>query len=111
MEEKAKMKRLMIFIDETDRWQKGSLSAALVDRIKKEGGAGATVIKGATGFGAHRSIHTSSIMDLASSLPEIVLVIDRPEVIDAVVPRLKEMVQEGLFVIDEVDTIRMTKGS
>ncbi len=111
MEETAKMKRLMIFIDETDRWQKGSLSAALVERIKKEGCAGATVIKGAIGFGVHRSIHTSSIMDLSSSLPEIVLAIDKPELIDAVVPKLKEMMQEGLLVIDEVEAIRISKGS
>lgn len=109
MEETFKMKRLMIFIDETDRWQKGSLSSALVERMKKEGCAGATVIKGATGFGVHKSIHTSSIMDLSSSLPEIVLAIDTPAVIDAVIPKLKEMVQEGLFVIDEVDAIRISK--
>lgn len=103
------MKRLMIFIDETDRFQKGSLSAALVERMKKEGCAGATVIKGATGFGVHQHIHTTSIMDLSNSLPEIVLAIDTPEVIEAVIPKLKEMIQEGLIVIDEVEAIRMSK--
>lgn len=103
------MKRLMIFVDETDKWQGRSLSAALVDRLKKEGIAGATVLRGASGFGAHRTVHTTSIMDLASSLPEIILVLDTPEKIDSIVPAVSEMVSEGLLVIDDVQAIKLSK--
>ncbi len=109
MNNRVSMKRLMIFVDETDKWQGKSLSAALVDRLKKEGCAGATVLRGASGFGAHRTVHTTSIMDLSSSLPEIILVVDSPEKIESIVPAVSEMVSEGLLVIDDVEAVKLSK--
>lgn len=109
MSNSVAMKRLMIFIDETDKWHGRSLSAALIEFFKKEGCGGATVIRGASGFGAHRQIHTTSIVDLASSLPEIVLVIDAPDKIDSMIPALSEMVSEGLLVVDDVQAFKLSK--
>ncbi len=103
------MKRLMIFLDETDKWHGRSLSAALVDLLKKEGCAGATVIRGASGFGVHRQVHTTSIMDLASALPEVIIVIDAKEKIESLIPALSEMISEGLLVVDDVDAIKLSK--
>lgn len=111
MKDSVLMKRLMIFIDETDKWQGRSLSAALVDLLKKEGCSGATVLRGSSGFGGHRRVHTSSIMDLASSLPEIVIVIDTPEKIESVIQSVSAIVAEGLLVVDDVETIKLSKVS
>jgi uncharacterized protein len=105
------MKRLMIFIDETDKVQGRSLSAALLDLLKKEGCSGASVLRGSAGFGIHRKVHTTSIMDLSTSLPEIVLVIDTPEKIESVLPAISSMVSEGLLVLDDVETIKLSKDS
>jgi PII-like signaling protein len=111
MNNSVAMKRLMIFIDETDKWQGRSLSAALLDLLKKEGCSGATVIRGSAGFGIHRKMHTTSIMDLSSSLPEIVLVMDTPEKIESILPALSAIVSEGLFVLDDVEAIKLSKDS
>lgn len=105
----ATMKRLMIFVDETDKYNKKSLSASLIERLKNEGCAGATVLRGTSGFGEHKKVHTTSILDLAIALPEIILLIDTSEKIDSILPIVEEMVQEGLLVIDEVEVTRLSK--
>jgi PII-like signaling protein len=100
------VKRLMIFIDETDRWHGANLSDAIVERVRKEGSAGATVLRGMVGFGVHGQVHTTSIVDLSVNLPVVMIVIDEPEKIDRLLPILQEMVKEGLITIDEVQAIR-----
>lgn len=109
MKEAVAMKRLMIFIDETNKWHGKSLSAALVDRLNKEGCSGATVLRGTAGFGSHHRVHTSTIMDLSSALPEIVLVIETAEKMDSILPIVEAMVEEGLLVLDDVHTIKLSK--
>jgi PII-like signaling protein len=100
------VKRLMIFIAETDRWQGKNLAATIIDRLKKDGCAGATMLRGSSGFGAHGQVHTTSIVDLAVNLPVVIIAVDDVEVIDRVLPELEEMVSEGLILIDEVQAIR-----
>ena len=41
-----------IFIGESDKWHHQSLYLALLERLRKEGFAGATVFHGTSGFGA-----------------------------------------------------------
>jgi hypothetical protein len=101
-----KAKRVMIFIDETDRWHGQSLVTAIVERLRREHCAGATVLRGQSGFGVHSEVHTSTIVDLAVALPILIVVVDEPEVIDRLLPIIEEMVAEGLILVDEVDAIR-----
>ncbi|MBS2002240.1 MAG: DUF190 domain-containing protein [Candidatus Obscuribacterales bacterium] len=103
------MKRVMIFVDETDKFQRANLAAALLERLKKEGCAGATVLKGSAGFGAHKQIHTNTIVDLAVSLPDIVMFIETPEKVAEILPILEGMIEEGFIAIDEVETIKLSK--
>jgi PII-like signaling protein len=102
-------KRLTIFIDETDRWQGRNLAAAIVDRARNEGCAGATVFRGTAGYGVHGTVHTMALVDLAISLPVIILIIDEADKINKFLPMLEEMVQEGLIVIDDVQVIQRRK--
>lgn len=106
----SNMKRLMIFIDETDRFHGANLSAALIDRLKKEGCAGATLLKGIAGFGFHKQVHTAAILDLSVSLPDVVLVIETAEKVAQIMPVLEEMIGEGLIVLDDVEAIKLAKG-
>ena len=99
---KVSLKRMTIFIDESSHWHGKSLAAALLERMRKEGIAGATVLRGSSGYGTHGQIHTTSIIDLATNLPIMVIAVDQPDKIEALHPMLDEMVQQGLVVIDEV---------
>ncbi|MBI2811164.1 MAG: DUF190 domain-containing protein [Candidatus Melainabacteria bacterium] len=109
MRTSSSMKRVMIFVDETDKFQRGNLSTALLEKLKKEGCSGATVLKGSAGFCSHKQIHTNSIVDLAVSLPDIILFIETPEKVAQLLPILEEMIEEGLIAIDDVETIKISK--
>jgi hypothetical protein len=98
-------KQLRIFIGESDRWHHRSLADAIVEMLHDEGLAGATVLRGIEGFGAHSRIHTAHVLRLSEDLPILIEVIDTPERIERVMPKLNEMVQEGLVVLSDVDIV------
>lgn len=80
-------------------------SEPLFERIVKEanerGMAGATVLRGAMGFGAGSLVHTSRILRLAEDLPVVVEIVDTPARVDAFLPVLDELVEEGLVVVED----------
>jgi PII-like signaling protein len=98
-------KQLRIFIGESDHWRHRSLADALVEMLREEGLAGATVTRGIAGFGAHSRIHTAHILRLSEDLPVIIEVTDTPERIERILPKLDEMVQEGLVTISDVEIL------
>ena len=101
---------LRIFVGESDRWQGKPLSEAIVLRARELGLAGATVLRGLEGFGAHSRIHTSSILRLSQDLPIVVEIVDQRERIEAFLPILDEMVHEGLITVEKVRVIAYREG-
>jgi uncharacterized protein len=65
-----------IFLGESDRFHHTPLARALLERLRREGFAGATVIHGVAGFGASSVVHTASLIELSSDLPVLIEVID-----------------------------------
>ena len=65
-----------IFIGESDRWHHRPLTDALLERLRKEGFAGATVFQGIAGFGARSVLHTTHILRLSEDLPVVIEVVD-----------------------------------
>ncbi len=57
-------KLLRIFIGESDSWHGKPLYEAVVERVRKEGLAGATVVRGIEGFGKTSRVHTTRILRL-----------------------------------------------
>ncbi|MBI5368824.1 MAG: DUF190 domain-containing protein [Planctomycetes bacterium] len=100
-----------IFIGESDTWQHRPLASALLERLRREGFAGATVFHGVAGFGARSIIHTSHLLDLSADLPIVVEVVDTQEHIDRLVPILDEMVPSGLVTLEPVHVLRYAAGA
>lgn len=103
-----KAKRLMIYIGESDKWRGKALHVALLETLRTQGMAGATVTRGLSGFGAHSVVHTANILALSMDLPLIIQVIDTPEKIDAALKTIAPMVGEGLITLDDVKVIKYT---
>ncbi|MCK6627609.1 MAG: DUF190 domain-containing protein [Anaerolineae bacterium] len=97
--------KVTIYIGESDKWGRKPLYAAILELLKKEDCAGATVTRALAGFGAHSRIHTATITDLSADLPLIIEWVDNPARVERVMPRLKEMVVEGLITVHEVEVI------
>ena len=96
---------LRIFVGESDRWHGKPLYEAIVERARKEGLAGATVVRGLEGFGAHSRLHTTRILRLSEDLPVVIELVDTSEKIDAFLPGLDEMVSEGMVTLEKVRVI------
>jgi len=98
-------KLLRIFIGESDTWHGRPLYEAIVRRVREEGLAGATVLRGIEGFGADSHLHTSRILRLSEDLPVVIELVDTAERIDAVLPLLDEMVTEGMVTVERVHIV------
>jgi len=96
---------LRIFIGESDRRHGKSLYLALVEEAKKEGLAGATVLQGIMGYGAHSRIHTAHLVDISPDLPIVVELVDEEDRIQAFLPKVQEMVPEGLVTLERVSVL------
>lgn len=99
-----------IFIGESDKWHHHPLQDALLERLRKEGFAGATVFRGIAGFGAKSVLHSTHLLRLSEDLPVILEVVDTPEHIERLMPILDEMVPEGLVTLERVRVIRYAPG-
>lgn len=97
---------LRIFIGESDHWQGTPLYEAIVLKARELHLAGATVLRGPMGFGANSRMHTAKLLRLSEDLPLIVEIVDAKEKIDAFMPYIDEMVQEGLVTIEPVEVIK-----
>jgi PII-like signaling protein len=98
-------KLLRIFIGESDRWQGRPLYQALVELARREGLAGATVVRGIEGFGADSHLHTSRLLRLSEDLPVVVEIVDTAENVDRVLPLLDGMVEEGMVTVEPVHVV------
>ena len=96
-----------IFLGESDRWRHRPLARALLERLRGEGFAGATVIHGVAGFGASSVIHTTSLVELSSDLPVLIEIVDNDEHVERLLPILDEMLSGGALVT--VERVRVLK--
>ncbi len=101
---------IRIFVGESDRWQHQPLHHALLERLRKEGFAGATVFRGIAGFGAKSVLHTAHVLRLSQDLPIVVEVVDTEEHVQRLLPILDEMVAEGLVTMEKVRVLRYAPG-
>ncbi|AKG91693.1 hypothetical protein GAH_00982 [Geoglobus ahangari] len=96
---------LRIYLGESDRYEGKPLYRYIVEFLRKEGIAGATVLRGMLGYGKSSVIHNSSVLRLSSDLPVVVEVVDTVENIERVKRRLVEIVREGLITEERVKII------
>ena len=99
----SEAKLLRIFIGEADRFDGKPLYEAIVHLARQKGMAGATVLRGLMGFGAHSRLHTAKVLRLSEDLPMIVEIVDAPEKIEALLPELDHMIKEGLVTFEKVN--------
>ena len=93
---------MRIHIGESDKWHGKSLHEAIVELLRHEGFSGATVLRGVGGYGGTSTYHTDKILRLSQDLP---IVVEAAEKIEAILPRLDEMIGGGLLTLEKVRVI------
>jgi uncharacterized protein len=111
MKIEGEAQRVRVYIGESDQWHGKPLFAAIVERCRQEGLAGATVLRGIEGYGAHSRIHTARILRLSEDLPIVVDIIDRAERIQPFLPILDQMVTEGLITLENIHILKYVHGT
>ncbi|HEU4613266.1 MAG TPA: DUF190 domain-containing protein [Kofleriaceae bacterium] len=99
-----------VYIGESDRWHHQPLHRALLERLRQEGFAGATVMHGIAGFGAHSVVHTAGLLDLSTDLPVVIEVVDDAAHADRLVEILDEMMDGGMVTMEKVRVLRYAPG-
>ena len=93
---------LRIFIGESDRHDGTLLHEWIVMKAREEGLAGATVLRGMMGFGAHSRLHTFKIERLSQDLPIIVEIVDTREKLERFLSLIDHEIEEGMATLEEV---------
>lgn len=101
MKKESKAILLRIYIGESDHYEGKPLYIHLLQRFRKIGVAGATVLKGVAGFGMSSKIHTLMLERLSVDLPVIIEVVDTQDNI-ALIKKELSVVDEGLVTEEEV---------
>jgi len=96
-----------VFFGEADKHGHTPLARALLERLRAEGFAGATVFHGVAGFGAASVIHTAHVVELSADLPVVLEVVDDQAHADRLVSILDEMLQGSALVT--MERVRVVK--
>ena len=93
---------LRIFVGESDRHAGQLLHEWVVMKAREEGLAGATVMRGLMGFGAHSRLHTFKIERLSQDLPIIIEIVDTREKLEAFLSLIDNEIEEGMATLEQV---------
>lgn len=110
MAEQSQGKRLSIFIGEDARYRHHSLADAILEHAREEGLAGASIFRGIEGFGPSGRLKTTRLLSSSDDLPILIQIVDEAHRIDAFVPILDRMIEEGLVVEEDVDVRLYRRG-
>jgi PII-like signaling protein len=97
---------MRIYIGEQDKAGHKPLYHVIMDMLREEKMAGATVTRGIAGFGAKSHLHSTHILALSQDLPMIIECVDTQENIDRILPKLDAMLNDGLVTLEKVNVIR-----
>lgn len=98
-------KLLVIFIDETDRWDGIPLYEAIVRRLRQLDIAGATVHVGVMGYGSHLRVHHKGLFGVSDDRPVTISVVDSEGKLRRALPEIRLMVNEGLLILVDAEVI------
>jgi PII-like signaling protein len=101
---------LRIFVGDSDRHEHQPLHEQIVRKVRELGLAGATVLRGVEGFGAHSVVHKSSLLEMSSDLPIVIEIVDTQDKIKQLLPHLESMVTEGMVTMEDVTILMYRHG-
>jgi PII-like signaling protein len=99
----GKVRRVTIYINEADEWHGKPAHLAVLRYLTSEGCAGGTVLRGVAGFTKTAGVVTTSLVDAGGKLPLVIEYIDKPDVVERVLPRLREIVGNRLITLEDLE--------
>jgi uncharacterized protein len=97
---------LRIFLAEGDRHKNKPLYEHLVLEARRLNLAGATVLRGVLGFGAHSRLHSAKLLDISEDLPLVIEIVDTEDKINLLLPIIDETLKDGLVTLEKVRVVQ-----
>jgi uncharacterized protein len=94
--------QITMYVNEADEWRHRPLHLEILNYLRTENVAGATVLHAVAGFTGRNKVQTSSLVDAGGKLPLIITFIDTDEHVSRVMPHLREMAAHRLIVRENV---------
>ena len=101
----GKIGMMRIYTDERAKGDDGPLYSSIVEKARQAHLAGATVLRGAIGFGESGHVQRASILDLSGNLPLVIEIVDEEAKLRAFLPTLEGMSDIGLVTLEAVDVL------
>jgi len=115
MELNKEVELLRIFISSTDKFRHEPLSDVIVFAAKRQGMAGATVLKGFMGYGASSKVNSQNLWEISEKLPLVIEIIDESEKIDNfveyILPYFEKVPKGGLITLEKVNVVLHKPGT
>ena len=99
-------KKLTIYVDEADKFHGKPVYEVLLDIFYKRKISGASVFRGIEGYGSDGVFHTAKILELSTSLPVKIEVVDTEEMINDVLEDVTGIVEKGLIEVSDTNVVK-----
>src|SRR3954447_19682778 len=96
---------LRVFVNESDRYEGRAVYETIIRAAREQGLAGATAIRAIEGYGAGGRIRSVKVLHLSEDVPIVVEIIDTPERIAAFLPKLDQIIGEGVVTVEKVHVL------
>lgn len=98
-------KRVTMLLNISDHAHHGSLMTKLLQRARQAKLRGATLFEGYEGYGSSGRIHRTHL--LSNDAPVTVVIIDRPDRIDAFLLDVGDLLEDVLTTVSDVEVIEL----
>lgn len=95
-----------IYLGESKRVHHQPLYRQLLELLRAEGLAGATVLKGWAGYGQDGVLHTATIESLAADLPVVIETVDTLQHVEQLLGKIDAMMTGGLVMTERARVVR-----
>ncbi len=99
-------KKLTIYVDETEKHHGKPVYEAVLDILAQRKIAGASVFRGVAGYGSEGKLHTAKILELSTTLPVKIEVVDSEEMITIIMAEITSIVKKGLVEVSDTTVIK-----
>ncbi len=103
---KGPAKKLTVYLDETDKFHGKPVYEVLLDIFFKKKIMGVSVFRGIAGYGSDGVFHTSKMLELSTSMPVKVEVVESEEMINKVLPDVYHVVEKGMVEVTDTNVVK-----
>ncbi len=103
---KGPAKKLTVYVDEMDEFHGKPVYEVLLDIFFKKKIMGVSVFRGIAGYGSDGVFHTTKMLELSTSLPVKIEVVESEEMINKVLPDVYHVVEKGMVEVTDTNVVK-----